>query len=46
MTSIRPSGRLSDALRPVRIERNFTRHAEGSVLICFGDTQVICTASV
>jgi ribonuclease PH len=30
----------------VRIERNFTRHAEGSVLVCFGDTQVICTASV
>lgn len=46
MTSKRPSGRRPDALRPVRIERNFTRHAEGSVLISFGDTQVICTASV
>jgi len=33
-------------LRDVRINRNFTRHAEGSVLVCFGDTQVICTASV
>ena len=46
MTSKRPSGRSFDALRLVRIERNFTRHAEGSVLISFGDTQVICTASV
>jgi ribonuclease PH len=42
----RPSGRTPDALRKVSITRNFTRHAEGSVLVCFGDTQVICTASV
>jgi len=33
-------------MRPVRIERNFTRHAEGAVLMCSGDTQVLCTASV
>ena len=45
MTS-RPSGRRPDELRPVRIARNFTRHAEGSVLIACGDTQVLCTASV
>jgi ribonuclease PH len=42
----RPSGRASDALRPVTITRGFTRHAEGSVLIGFGDTRVLCTASV
>lgn len=42
----RHSGRAFDALRPVRIQRHFTRHAEGSVLICMGDTQVLCTASV
>lgn len=42
----RPSGRPADALRPVVITRNFTRHAEGSVLIEFGDTRVICTASI
>jgi len=42
----RPSGRAADELRPVRIERNYTRHAEGSVLICAGDTRVLCTASV
>jgi ribonuclease PH len=42
----RPSGRQPDQLRPVRITRHFTRHAEGSVLVAFGDTQVICTASV
>jgi ribonuclease PH len=44
--SIRPSGRAPDVLRPVRITRGFTRHAEGSVLIEFGDTRVLCTASV
>ena len=43
---VRPSGRAADALRPVTLQRGFTRHAEGSVLVCFGDTQVICTASV
>ncbi len=43
---MRPSHRTPDALRPVRITRRFTKHAEGSVLIEFGDTQVLCTASV
>ena len=43
---MRSSQRLADALRSVRITRNYTRHAEGSVLIEFGDTKVICTASV
>ena len=43
---MRPSGRQSDQLRDIRITRNFTRHAEGSVLIECGDTRVICTASV
>ncbi|GAB4061709.1 ribonuclease PH [Uliginosibacterium sediminicola] len=42
----RPSGRSPEQLRAVRITRNFTRHAEGSVLVEFGDTQVLCTASV
>jgi ribonuclease PH len=42
----RPSGRAPDELRAVRITRNFTRHAEGSVLVEFGDTRVLCTASV
>ncbi|TNJ33796.1 ribonuclease PH [Arenimonas terrae] len=45
-SSHRPSGRAPDQLRAVRIERRYTKHAEGSVLICFGDTQVLCTASV
>jgi ribonuclease PH len=44
--STRPSGRLVDELRRVTITRNYTKHAEGSVLIEFGDTKVICTASV
>uniref|UniRef100_UPI0030ECDFB7 ribonuclease PH n=1 Tax=Undibacterium luofuense TaxID=2828733 RepID=UPI0030ECDFB7 len=44
--SSRPSGRSADALRPVTISRHFTKHAEGSVLIEFGGTRVICTASV
>ena len=43
---MRPSGRANDQLRDVRITRNFTKHAEGSVLVEFGDTKVICTASV
>ncbi|WP_428605400.1 ribonuclease PH [Sedimenticola sp.] len=43
---MRPSGRTPDQMRRVRITRHFTKHAEGSVLIAFGDTQVICTASV
>lgn len=42
----RPSGRAADQLREVRITRHFTRHAEGSVLVEFGDTRVLCTASV
>ncbi len=42
----RPSGRAADQLRVVRFERGFTRHAEGSVLVSFGDTRVLCTASV
>ena len=42
----RPSGRASDQLRTVRIERQYTRHAEGSVLVSFGDTRVLCTASI
>ncbi len=43
---IRPSGRAADALRPVTFVRAFTRHAEGSVLVSFGDTRVLCTASI
>ena len=42
----RPSGRAPDQLRAVTIERQFTKHAEGSVLVSFGDTRVLCTASV
>lgn len=42
----RNDGRETRELRPVTITRNFTKHAEGSVLIAFGDTRVICTASV
>ncbi|MGL4564105.1 MAG: ribonuclease PH, partial [Halioglobus sp.] len=42
----RPSGRKPSQLRAITITRNYTRHAEGSVLIGFGDTRVICTASV
>jgi ribonuclease PH len=42
----RPSGRAPDQLRPVRLTRRFAKHAEGSVLIEFGDTHVLCTASV
>jgi ribonuclease PH len=43
---MRPSGRAADALRPVAIETNVVRHAEGSCLIRMGDTHVICTASL
>jgi ribonuclease PH len=43
---MRPSGRQPTQLRPVHIERGFTRHAEGSVLIECGDTRVLCTASI
>lgn len=44
--SIRPSGRELDQLREVKITRNYTCHAEGSVLVEFGNTKVLCTASV
>jgi ribonuclease PH len=43
---MRPSNRQADEMRAIRITRNYTKHAEGSVLIEFGDTKVICTASV
>jgi len=43
---MRPSNRQPDEMRAIRITRNYTKHAEGSVLIEFGDTKVICTASV
>ncbi|PCS23175.1 ribonuclease PH [Candidatus Enterovibrio escicola] len=43
---MRPSGREVDQIRPVIITRHFTIHAEGSVLVRFGDTKIICTASV
>ena len=43
---MRPSGRAADELRPIAITRHYTKHAEGSVLIEYGDTKVICTASV
>ena len=43
---MRPSGRAPDEMRPIRITRGFTRHAEGSVLVEFGDTRVLVTASV
>jgi ribonuclease PH len=46
MSFIRTSDRAVDALRPVVITRRYTKHAEGSVLVAFGDTQVLCTASV
>ena len=45
-TASRPAGRAPDQLRPVRITRHFTIHAEGSVLVEFGNTKVLCTASV
>ncbi|MCW8844763.1 MAG: ribonuclease PH [Gammaproteobacteria bacterium] len=43
---MRPSGRAPDQMREVSFQRHFTRHAEGSVLTCFGDTRVLVTASV
>jgi ribonuclease PH len=45
-TPLRPSGRLPTELRPVTLTRGYTRHAEGSVLVAFGDTRVLCTASI
>jgi len=44
--TVRQDGRASDQLRPVRITRDYLRHPEGSVLVEFGDTKVICTASI
>ncbi len=43
---MRPSGRRPEQMRPIRFTRHYTRHAEGSVLVEFGDTRVLCTASV
>ena len=43
---MRPSGRANDEMRAISFTRQFTRHAEGSVLVSFGDTKVICTASI
>ncbi len=43
---MRPSGRENDELRPIKITRNYTKHAEGSVLIECGDTRIICNATV
>ena len=45
-THLRPSGRAPDQLRTVKLTRRYTRHAEGSVLVEFGDTKVLCTATV
>ncbi|MFN9195997.1 MAG: ribonuclease PH [Pseudomonadota bacterium] len=46
MTYERSGGRAHDALRPVTLERGYTRHAEGSVLVAFGGSRVLCAASV
>lgn len=46
ISNVRPSRRDNDQLRNVKITRNYTKHAEGSVLVEFGDTKVICTASI
>jgi len=46
MSVVRPSGRMPEQLRAVSIVRGYTRHAEGSVLVSFGETRVLCTASV
>ncbi len=46
MSYLRSDGRAADALRPVSLQRGYTRHAEGSVLVSFGHTRVLCTASV
>ncbi len=43
---MRPSGRAPDQLREIRLETNVNKHAEGSCMACFGDTHVLCTASV
>ena len=46
MSFQRTQGRAADALRPITITRRYTKHAEGSVLVEFGETKVLCTASV
>jgi ribonuclease PH len=46
MTTIRPDGRAPDELRPVSFQRDFTEMADGSTLVTFGDTRVLCTASI
>jgi ribonuclease PH len=46
MSPVRPSARRPDELRQVTMTRHYTRHAEGSVMVAFGDTRVLCTASV
>ena len=43
---VRAAGRAAEAMRPVTIQRGYTRHADGSVLVSFGDTKVLCSASV
>ena len=43
---VRPSGRQANELRPINITRNYTMHAEGSVLVESGETKILCTASV
>lgn len=43
---MRPSGRAQDEMRPVKLTRAYTKHAEGSVLIEFGDTKIICNATI
>ncbi|WP_445620204.1 ribonuclease PH [Kushneria sp. Sum13] len=43
---MRPSGRAPEATREITLTRGYTKHAEGSVLVAFGDTQVLCTASI
>lgn len=43
---MRPSKRAPDEIRPVRLERGISRHAEGSCLVCFGETEIRCTASL
>ncbi len=46
MTFIRSGNRAANALRPITLTRHYTKHAEGSVLVAFGETKVLCTASV
>jgi len=43
---MRPAGRSANQVRPVTLTRHYTKHAEGSVLVEFGDTKVLCTASI